>query len=324
MTIWGYGEVLLRFTPPNHSLLEETNSFSCYVGGAELNTLSSLSYWGHSTKMLTAIPNNEVGSLALKTMKSRGVDTEYVENDFNRMGIYYLEEGFENRSGSIVYDRRNSSFSNSGFQKLDTITITEGDYFIFTGITLAVNKTARANIVEYLKALKDKGIKIAFDINYRESLWTVDEAVSIIEKVLPYIDVLMFGRKDATDLLKVNSHEDSIKKCAETIQEKYNIPIVASSNRSVENETLQGLIMKKGSKPVMSNSYKYYTLNRIGAGDAFLAGVLHGIINNWDTQDLIEYATKCSAIQHTTQGDALLISEKKISNLTQYAGGLNR
>ncbi|MDN8837056.1 sugar kinase, partial [Staphylococcus aureus] len=76
-----------------------------------------------------------------------------------------------------------------------------GDFFIFTGITLAVNKTIREQIVSVLTELKARGTKIVFDINFRSNLWTKAEALPVIQSVLPLVDVLFFGKKDATHLL---------------------------------------------------------------------------------------------------------------------------
>lgn len=324
MTVWGFGEVLLRYTPPDYQTLEAARNFNCYIGGAELNTISTLSRWGHATEMLTHLPDNAMGQLAMNHIRTKNIGTNHVSREDGRIGTYYLEEGYGNRSGAVIYDRTNSVFALKGHTLLHTNQFKQGDYFVFTGITLAVNQELQNQIVTYLTSLKNMGVTIVFDINFRENLWTKDVAVPVIARVLPLVDILMCGKRDATELLKTNVPEDSMLYCAKTLQQKYDIAIVASSNRDVAANTLQGLMISENGNVYQSETYPYYVLNRIGAGDAFLAGMLHGLINEWSHTDIVTFATKCGVLQHTTQEDALNIPEEKVHALTSYTGEIQR
>ncbi|HLR19048.1 MAG TPA: sugar kinase [Staphylococcus sp.] len=323
MTVFGYGEVLLRYTPPDYEQLKDANSFGIQVGGAELNALVTLSQFGHATEILTALPQHALGNLALKKMFQSQVGTQYVKYHEGRIGTYYMEESFGFRSGKVIYDREHSTFAEHGANMIDDLPIQSGDYFVLTGITLAVNKNIRTQIVESLSKLKQQGIKVVFDINFRSNLWTKEEALPVIQSVLPLVDVLFFGKKDATHLLETNSVKDDMKTCAKTIQAQYDIPIMASSNRDIEQSTLQGIVLLQQNY-IEGQNYQYTVLNRIGAGDAFMAGVLHGLINQWEVNKIADFATKCSVLQHTTNEDALSIEENDVHNLASHFGELSR
>ncbi|WP_270914954.1 sugar kinase [Staphylococcus saprophyticus] len=278
MTVYGFGEVLLRYTPPNYEQLKDANTLGVNVGGAELNALVTLAQFGHATEMLTALPNHALGQLALQKMYQSRVGTQLIQHVDGRMETYYMEESFGFRSGKVIYDREHSTFAEQGHVVMDDVSIKADDYVILTGITLAINETIREQIVDILKKLKAQGAHIVFDINFRSNLWSKDVAVPVIKSILPLVDVLFFGKKDATHLLETNVESDDMKACAETIQRQYGIPLMASSNRDIEQSTLQGVVLSEKGY-LEGESYQYTVLNRIGSGDAFMAGVLHGLIN---------------------------------------------
>ncbi|MDW3782499.1 sugar kinase [Staphylococcus saprophyticus] len=278
MTVYGFGEVLLRYTPPNYEQLKDANTLGVNVGGAELNALVTLAQFGHATEMLTALPNHALGQLTLQKMYQSRVGTQLIQHVDGSMETYYMEESFGFRSGKVIYDREHSTFAEQGHVVMDDVSIKAGDYVILTGITLAINETIREQIVDILKKLKAQGAHIVFDINFRSNLWSKDVAVPVIKSILPLVDVLFFGKKDATHLLETNVESDDMKACAETIQRQYGIPLMASSNRNIEQSTLQGVVLSEKGY-LEGESYQYTVLNRIGAGDAFMAGVLHGLIN---------------------------------------------
>lgn len=245
MTVYGFGEVLLRYTLPNYEQLKDANTLGVNVGGAELNALVTLAQFGHATEMLTALPTHALGQLALQKMYQSRVGTQLIQHVDRRMGTYYMEESFGFRSGKVIYDREHSTFAEQGHVVMDDVSIKAGDYVILTGITLAINETIREQIVDILKKLKAQGAHIVFDINFRSNLWSKDVAVPVIKSILPLVDVLFFGKKDATHLLETNVESDDMKACAETIQRQYGIPLMASSNRDIEQSTLQGVVLSE-------------------------------------------------------------------------------
>ncbi|MCD8877829.1 sugar kinase [Staphylococcus kloosii] len=323
MTIYGLGEVLLRFTPPNYEQLKNARSLNIQTGGAELNTLVTLAGFKQDTAMLTTLPQDNLKDLVEQTMRSANVSTKFINHSEGRLGTYYMEEGFGYRSGQVIYDRDHSTFAINGYEQLQQIDFNNGDYLILTGITLAVNTQIRDNIVDILIKLKKQGVKLVFDINYRGNLWSTDEAIPVIKSVLPLVDILLFGKKDATHLLSTNSESDDMETCARTIQAQYNIPVMASSNRDITESTLQGIMLIQDNF-IISPKYQYTVLNRIGAGDAFTAGIIHGLLQQWDLAQVIDFATKCSVLQHTTNEDSLSIEEQNILNLSSNVGELKR
>lgn len=323
MTIYGLGEVLLRYTPPDYTLIKNAHTFDVQVGGAELNTLISLSNFNHNTEMVTVLPKHELGRIALQQMAQSNVGTQNIIYREGRIGTYYLEESFGFRSGKVIYDRQYSTFAEFQETLFDLEQVKSGDYFVLTGITLAVNQRFREQCVILLTQLKERGVNIVFDINYRSNLWDNEVAKVTVESILPLVDVLLFGKMDTTHLLNLNSELDDMETCARTIQETYNIPMIASSNRDITSSTLQGIALKDGVY-MTGITYPYQVLNRIGAGDAFMSGIIHGLIEQYQLEDTLNFATKCAVLQHTTREDALSCQVDDVLNLAQHAGSLKR
>ncbi|MCD8829741.1 sugar kinase [Staphylococcus gallinarum] len=323
MTIYGLGEVMLRYTPPDYSLLKNAHTFDVQVGGAELNTLISLSSFDHNTEMITVLPKHELAKIPLQKMAQTKIGTRNIKYREGRLGTYYLEESFGFRSSKVIYDRQHSTFAEFEATLFDIEQMQAGDYFVITGITLAVNSILRNNIISLLTQIKARGAHIVFDINYRSNLWDKEVAKATVESILPLVDVLLFGKMDATHLLNLNSEIDSMETCARTIQDHYHIPMLASSNRDIAASTLQGVILQ-GDTFITGEIYPYQVLNRIGAGDAFMSGIIHGLIEQYPIEDTLDFATKCAVLQHTTKEDALSCQVDEVLNLAQYAGSLKR
>ncbi|MCI8279162.1 MAG: sugar kinase, partial [Staphylococcus xylosus] len=119
MTVFGFGEVLLRYTPPNYEQLKDTHTFDVNVGGAELNALITLAEFGHNTEMLTVLPQHALSHIALQKMYQTRVGTKFVKQQQGRIGTYYMEESFGYRSGKVIYDREYSTFAEHGNTVVD-------------------------------------------------------------------------------------------------------------------------------------------------------------------------------------------------------------
>lgn len=313
----------MRLTPPNHALLKSGHDLQTFIGGAELNALSALANFGHDTDMITTLPNNPLGQYAKSEMRKRNVGLHYLNEGSGRLGLYFMEEGYGNRSGKVFYDREHSLFAEQGAELLENIKLDSNDVFLFTGITLALSEEIRSQCLSLLKKLHEAGTTVVFDINYRESLWGIDLARSTVKSVLPYVDVLFCGKRDATDLLKTNDESDNMEKCTKTIANTFQIPYVCSSNRDTANETIQGCMYANGTF-YQSAPIPYTALNRIGAGDAFMAGILHGLKTNSPLEDIPYFATKCDVLQHTTNEDILDLDVDDIMNWSGKTGELKR
>ncbi|MGL5416417.1 MAG: PfkB family carbohydrate kinase [Clostridium sp.] len=323
--VLGFGEIMLRLAPVEKATIETSNICSMYYGGAEYNVISSLSLFGNNAKFLTTLANNSVGKGVLRNLKSLDVNTEFIKFKEGRMGLYFLEEGHGVRKSKVIYDRKDSVFSKLESKELDFDNILKDiDMIHVTGITPALSKELRETTLELVKEGKKRNILISYDSNYRSKLWNYEDCGKFLEEVLNYVDIAFLGPLDCTNLLKMNlegrSYEEKLLDAYSRLKEKYgNLRYLASTKRDVVssvNNNLRGYIFKDGILE-KSKKYNFDILDRVGGGDAFVAGTLNEILKEKDLKEIIEFGICASVVKHSHKGDVNLAGEEEIYDLME-------
>lgn len=304
------GEVLLRLTPFNNQRLNQAGGFHAYYGGAEANVARSLSNFGHYVSCLTVLPSNDLGDAAEAHLKSGGIDTKWVLRSGKRIGSYYYEEGFSLRHAKVIYDRKYSSFLELPNQKINWDSIYSNvDLLHTTGITPAVSEEMKDFTLLAIKEAKKRNLQVSFDFNYRSKLWSVEEARQTFLEILPYVDVCFAGYKDFVYLLGNDGpkefDEAVLERYYREFVEQYDIAYFSCTNRTVHsssNNELEGYIFNKGVL-YKSKNFSFEIVDRIGGGDAFAAGVLHGVLVNSNPKEAVEFGIGSSVLKHLVYGD---------------------
>lgn len=323
--ILGFGEIMLRLAPVERTTIETSNICSMYYGGAELNVISSLSLFGNNTKFLTTLADNNIGKGALRNLKSFDINTELIGFKEGRMGLYFLEEGHGVRKSKVIYDRKDSAFSKLESKELNFDKILKNiDMIHITGITPALSKELREATLDLVKEAKKRNILVSYDSNYRSKLWSYEECGAFLEEILNYVDIAFLGILDCTNLLNMNltseNHEETLKDGYLKLTDRYrNLKYLASTKRDVlssANNNLRGYIFKDGILE-KSKKYNFDILDRVGGGDAFVAGTLNEILKNKDLKEIIEFGTCASVVKHSHKGDINLAREEEVYDLIE-------
>lgn len=325
-----FGEIMLRLTPPEYSKINQAVSFNANYGGGEANVAVSLSHLGHNTTFLTKLPPLELGDSAIQHLRSHGVDTSYIVRGSTTLGIYFLETGFGGRPSKVIYNRKHSAITRVRPEEFDMDEIfKDATWFHVSGISLALGENVRNTVLACLEACKKYNVKVSFDFNYRAKLWTIDEAKPWYKKVMPYVDVVFASYFDANTILGFEPDaglDDEVSRCHNVFQqviEKYNVKYVFGTKRLIHTANENSL-----SAYYFTNVLKHHTENirfniydRIGGGDAFASGVIHGLLKNYDDP---EYACRfglvTSVLKHTIYGDVCILSEQDILDYIRTSG----
>jgi 2-dehydro-3-deoxygluconokinase len=234
---------------------------------------------------------------------------DYVCKTNDRLGVYYLENGASMRPSDIVYDRQSSSFSKITPTQFDWDKIFENcDIFHFSGISPSLSKSAK-ELTEYaVKKAKEKNILISCDLNFRSNLWSPAEAQKTMIPLMQYVDILIGGKMDPEIMLGIGAENDNDKSYEElllTLSEKFSLQFLGLSLResfSADHNDWSGLFFSNN-KIYKSKKYQIQIVDRVGAGDAFSAGLIYGIIKGLEPQDTVDFAIAASALAHTFHGD---------------------
>lgn len=326
--IIGYGELLLRLTPAIHGeLIEQSNSLKTSFAGAEANIIADLALLKHNVSFISAFPENPIGRKAAQFLQSFGVDLSASKWEKGRIGCYYIEHGSSIRGSRVTYDRANSLVTNTIFspQEWDEIFL-KTSYFILTGITPALSETCRINILNALESAKKNNVKVVFDLNYRRTLWPVDEAYKSFKTILPYVDVLIGNIGSAFDVFDIKTSEikdyetlkQATQQAADALAGLGNFECIAMTMRLQENasnNTLGGMI-KFGKNHFYSQPIPTQIIDRLGGGDAFAAAILHGIIKKWNEQKTIDFANAAFACTQSISGDINYFTETELLHIS--------
>lgn len=324
------GEIMLRLSTPGNSRFVQSDNFDVVYGGGEANVAVSLANYGHDAYFVTKVPKHEIGQCAVDSLRKYGVKTDYIIRGGNRLGIYYLETGAAMRPSKVIYDRSGSSIAEVEESEFDfDVIFKDCDWFHFTGITPAISDKGAALTLAALRAAKKYGVTVSCDLNFRKKLWSSEKAIQVMTGLMEYVDVCIGNEEDAhnclgfkpaeTDVTKGELALDGYKKIFVEMYEKFKFKYVATSLRESYSASDNGwsALIYDGKKFYHSKKYNIHIVDRVGGGDSFSAGLIHGLLTKPTTKEALEFAVAASALKHTIPGDFNLASEEEVEALVK-------
>lgn len=316
-----FGEAMVRLSPPNFRRLEQARSLDLQVGGAELNTAVGVAKLGRSTTWVSRLTKNPLGRLIANHAREAGVDTEHVVwTDEDRVGVYYVEFGAAPRASSVLYDRKGAAIANikPGMVNWKQV-FTGAKWFHVTGITPALSGTAAEVTREALQAARAHQVQTSIDLNYRVKLWNQAEAGRWMSTFMEYCDVLVTTEEDTERVfgIKGRDYED----VAAQVAKKFPVKIVAITLREnplVWKNTWTAIAWQAG-KVYKTRSYEIEIVDRLGAGDSFAAGLIHGLLDG-DVQKGVDFGVAISAVKHSIPGDFVWVTKEEVESVVKGGG----
>lgn len=316
-----FGEAMIRLSPPNFRRIEQAKSLDLQVGGAELNTAVAVSRLGHSASWISRLPDNPLGRLVANHAREAGVDTSHVMySKDERLGLYFLEFGAAPRASSVIYDRKGSAIAAVQPGMVPWAKVFAGTkWFHVTGITPALSASSAAATREAMMAAKAAGVKTSMDLNYRVKLWTTTEAGKCLSDLMQYCDVLITTEEDVEKVFGITG--SNYEEVAAKVADKFKLDIVAITLREnplVWRNTWTGMAYQKG-KVYKTRTYEVEIVDRLGAGDSFAAGLIHGLLGG-DVQNALDWGVATSAIKHSIPGDFAWVRPEEVEALLKGGG----
>jgi 2-dehydro-3-deoxygluconokinase len=326
-----FGEVLLRLSAPGNELLLQTGSLTVHIGGAEANVAVSLAKFGHSAVMASVVPDNPLGKACIGELRRHGVDTAAVRAAPGRMGLYFLTIGAGHRPSEVLYDRADSAFALASPDLMDWHEILAGvSWLHVSGVTAAVGPGAAESALRAVKMARGQGRSVSFDCNYRAKLWErwQGDARSILRELVAEADLLFAEERDMAlilgrDFKEGPAHERFQAAAAATLATFPRLQRIAATvrtQRSVDDHDLGAKLMtREGLRTARTYSIGRI-VDRIGSGDAFAAGILHGLGTGLDDQATLDFGLAAACLKHSIPGDFNLSSVADVHNLLQDRG----
>lgn len=312
-----FGELLLRLGAPGRERLLQTPRLEVQVGGAEANVGVSLAQFGHAVSLLGTVADNALGHAALGELRRYGVDTRRVRLAAGRMGLYFLATGAGLRPSEVLYDRAGSAFALADPASYDwTALLQDQDWLHVSGVTPALGAIAARAITDAVQAAVAQGLRVSFDGNFRPSLWAAwdGDPARILPPLLDAAEIAFADHRDIDILLgpeaspEADTHEQRFARAARRAFDAFprlqRIACTTRAQASVEHHALGALMATRDAALHRVEARELPAIvDRIGGGDAFAAGVLHGLASGWDDADSLRFGHAAGCLKHAIAGD---------------------
>lgn len=322
MKIVTFGEIMMRLSTPGFARFAQAEQFSVRFGGGEANTGIALAQWGIEATHVTRLPDHDIGRMVTAYLRKCGVGTQHIAYGGDRLGLFFLETGAAMRSTKIVYDRFDSAFATLSASDFDWETILQGaDWFHWTGITPAISAGAAEACLQAIQTANRLGVKVSGDVNYRRNLWRYGKTVQeVMPELVAGCDVIVCGKGDATDIFGIvpdkQSGDSGFVSCCKQIQGRFpRVKQIITTKRgqlSASHNTLTGRCWNGTDYLETTEVNIPDIVDRVGGGDAFVAGYIYGMLVHQDVRKALDFGVAASALKHTVEGDAALVSVAEV------------
>lgn len=328
-----FGEIMLRLRSPGYERFFQSPSLEATFGGGEANVAVSLCNYGLDAGFISALPDNDVGQAAVNQLRGLGVDTSNVIRQGERVGIYFLETGANQRASKVIYDRAHSSIAEAKPGDFDWPTIFKGAKWLhITGITPALTQDSADLSMECVKEAQKAGLTVSCDFNFRGKLWKYGKtAPEVMRDLVKYVDVGIANEEDCQKSLGISvdvdvesgsGHLDTTKyeELSSKVLDIYpGMKTIAITLRAAVNANVNGwqaCMRNRGGDFLLSKKYELTDIvDRVGGGDSFASAFIAGLSLYDAPQDSLEFAVAGSALKHSILGDFNRVSRKEVEAL---------
>lgn len=323
-----FGEIMMRLNPEGYLRFTQATKFEATYAGGEANVAVSAANYGLDAAFVSKVPEHEIGQCAINQLRQFGVDTSLVCRGGHRLGVYFVEKGASQRASKVIYDRAGSAIAQATKSDFDWKKILEGAaWFHFTGITPALGGELPEICLEAVKTAKELGVTVSCDLNYRNKLWSKEEAGRVMARLMPYVDLCIANEEDAADVFGIHaegtdvssgklSHEGYIS-VAKQLCDRFGCGKAAITLRgsiSASDNNWAGMLYD-GGKAYFSPDYKIHIVDRVGGGDSFGGALIYALISGFEPQKAIDFAVAASCLKHSIEHDFNLVSVKEVLSL---------
>ena len=329
------GEIMLRLSSPGHERLFQSPNLQATFGGGEANVAVSLAALGIDAGLVTVLPEGPIGDAAIAELRRHGVDTSQIIRSGERVGIYFLETGSDDRPSVVVYDRDHSAISEAGPESFDWDAVFQGvDWFHVSGITPALSQSAAELCFDAVSSAKRQGATVSCDYNFRAKLWNYGkQAPEVMRELVRLVDVGIANEEDCQRSLGIALEAEPAghdrvpnpldldhyeRLCAKVLEEFPNLRCQAITLRTSHSASHNEWSACLGNRREFLIGRRYdlaHITDRVGAGDSFAAGLIYALATGSSDQQALNFAVAASALKHTIPGDFNLVTLDEVQRL---------
>jgi 2-dehydro-3-deoxygluconokinase len=325
---------MLRLAPPDGTRLVGSRTLEATFGGGEANVAASVAGFGRGASFVSQVPDNDLGESAVRFLRGLGVDTSGIGVAPGRLGIYFLEPGASQRASRVIYDRADSCVATTNADAYSWSRLLEdAAWFHTTGITPALSAAAADAALAAVRAARTAGATVSVDLNYRAKLWGWGaSAADVMSDIVAEADVLIGNEEDADKVFGIRAPGSAVSEgkvdsagyaavaaeLAKGFPRLHTIAFTQRGSISASENSWSGVLWTREAFHV-ARSYRIAPIiDRVGAGDAFAAGLIYALLEGREPAAALEFAVAASCLKHTIRGDA---NQVTVAEVDALAGG---
>jgi len=330
-----FGEIMLRLKPPGFERFLQSPWLEATFGGAESNVAAGLAGFGLDTSFITILPPNKIGDACVAELRKFGIDTSSITRKGERIGIYFLEQGNNQRPSSVIYDRARSAIAVIEPGDIDWKSVLNGcGWFHISGITPALSEGAAGQAVVAARTARKMGATVSCDLNFRKKLWKYGKsAPEVMSELTGYVDIAVGNEEDVQKSLGIEANVDvesgsidigRYRSLTGAVLDQFRvlkkIAVTIRTSRSADSNLWQAVLNNRRDF-IVSREYEIRDIvDRVGSGDAFCAGLVYGLSLLDDDRDALEFAAASGCLKHSVHGDFPLATVEEVMNLVRGSG----
>lgn len=287
-----FGEAMVVMVPEQPGSLEQVERFRKDIAGAESNVAIGLARLGHHVAWVSRLGDDGFGRFIYKKLRGEGIDVSKVQFDEVRPTGVYFKEFTPGGRARVYYYRSGSAASALSARDIPWDYFGDAKYLFLTGITPALSTTCRDAVYRSIEVAHERGLTVVFDPNVRLKLWSADEARKVLSDLAERCDIVLPGSDEGH--LITGQHEPEMM--AEAFlhgRTKLVVVKLGAKGAYYRTQVSEGYV---NGTPVAS-------MDEVGAGDAFAAGLLSGLLDRLDLQAAVHRACTLGAMAVMQVGD---------------------
>ncbi|RYC69383.1 sugar kinase [Spirosoma sordidisoli] len=318
-----FGETMMRLTTCHHRRFGQSTTYESAFAGGESNVASALAKWAVPVVHVTRLPKSDLGDAVVDGFKSLGIDTRFIQRGGRRLGLFFVEKGVSIRAGKVIYDRADSAFATLSPADFDWPAILEGSSWLhFTGISPAISENAARACLEAAQTANRMRLTVSMDVAYRSNLWQWGKRpAEVVPELVKHCTVIVCSPHDTAELFGIypRPDEDPFRSVCRQLMGQFpaltTIITTERGQQSASHNTLRGKCWQGGRLLVTDTTDIPNIVDRIGGGDAFMAGFIYASLAAKDTLSALRFGVAASALKHTIDGDLPLASVEEIETI---------
>jgi 2-dehydro-3-deoxygluconokinase len=285
------GETMGLLRATSIGSLEHISDFALHIGGAESNVAIGVARLGRPARWMGRVGDDAIGRRVVRELRAEGVGTTITVDTDARTGLM-LKETPTAGSTRVLYYRAGSAGSRLSRQDLDFEAIADAGVLHVTGITPALSPSAADAVDAAIDAAAAARVLVSFDVNHRASLWGDRDPAPIYRRLAERANILFAGADEAELLVGSAEPAELARRLADLGPQH---AIVKLGDR--------GCVAWVDGESLAAPAVPVTPVDTVGAGDAFVAGYLTALLDEWSPADRLDQACRCGAFACLGPGD---------------------